>query len=83
MKPDKKPTAVSENQSLKTDKVIDNHKSIAKQLEEAAKKHYEAVKHHEEENHEEAHNCTLHAHKHLALATEAQTEMLKHFMFTS
>ena len=83
MKPDKEPTKISKNVPLKNDKVIDSHKSIAKQLEEAAKKHYEAAKHHEEENHDEAHNCTLHAHKHLALAAEAQTEMLKHFMFTS
>ena len=60
-----------------------SHKKIASHLEEAAKKHHEAAKHHQEGNPEKAGASLTEAHDHVALATEAQIEYLKHFPFTS
>jgi hypothetical protein len=77
MKPKAKLTEASEK------KLIKSHKKIATHLEEAAKKHREFVKHYEEGDYDKAYNSTIEAHSHAKLATEAQTEMLKHPIFTS
>jgi hypothetical protein len=62
---------------------IEQHKAIAAHLEEAANRHREAAKHHEAGDEDEATNHAAQAYHHTALASEAQTEMLKHYSFTS
>jgi len=64
-------------------KVIESHKEIAAHLEKAAKKHKEAATFHESGDHDKACSSLVKAHSHLALAAEAQTDMLKHYSFTS
>lgn len=57
--------------------IIKNHKTVAKHLEEAAKHHQEAAKHHETSNHDKANQSTVIACGHLAMANEANKELLK------
>ena len=64
-------------------KIIEHHKTIAAHLEEAAKRHREVAKHQEEGDYNEAANSADQAYHHTTLAAEAQTELLKHFPFTS
>ena len=73
-----------ENKStIENKKIIENHKIIAAHFEEAAKKHREAAAFYESGYHDKACSSLTKAHTHLTLATEAQTEMLKHPIFTS
>jgi hypothetical protein len=64
-------------------KVIESNKKIAAHLEEAAKKHREAASLHELEEHDKACRSLVKASNHLALAAEAQADLLKHYSFTS
>ena len=61
----------------------ENHKKIDFQLEEAAKKHHEAIKHQAEGNQDETSGCAVHINIYQTPATEAQIEALKHATFTS
>ena len=82
MKPKEKPTETSKTLHSEK-KITDNHKTITLHLEEAIKKHRESVTHYKEGYYDKAYNSTIEAHSHAKLATEAQTEMLKHPIFTS
>jgi hypothetical protein len=73
--PIKPETAVPSSADSKN--VIDSHKTAAAHLQEASKLHTEAAKHHEEGNTDKAHNATLKANGHSAIANEAQKEVVK------
>ena len=60
------------------EKIIETHKKVATHLEEAAKHHQEAAKHHETSNHDKANHSTVKACGHMAMANEANKEMLTH-----
>lgn len=53
-------------------KGIENHLTLAKHLENAAKNHKEAAQHHEQGNHKKAAQSTIVAQGHLNLANKAQ-----------
>jgi hypothetical protein len=73
----------SNGSSSETQKGIKNHKTAAKHHEEAAKHHHDAAKHHESGNHEDASESTVKAHGHHILASEAQSEDMKHHALNS
>ena len=60
------------------EKIIESHKNAAKHLEGAAKHHHEAAKHHETASHDKAHQSTIIACGHTAVAKDSQKEILKH-----
>lgn len=64
--------------TVENKKGIENHRKIAKHLEEASKHHLDAAKHHEASNHDKAAASTLKAQGHTCLATELQREDAKH-----
>ena len=82
VKENKSPEAVKKT-AVNNAKASKSHKNIAEQLEKAAKKHYKAAKHHEAGDLDKAHSSTIKAHDHMSLASEAQTDMLKHYSFAS
>jgi hypothetical protein len=57
-------------------KVIENHKKIARQLKEAAEMHLEAVSHLENNDHESAYQLTANAYGFLNYVRDAQREIL-------
>ena len=72
-----------ENPANKVFNSIDFHNKIITHLEEASKQYTKAIKHSEEGEQGKEYQCILRAQHHSSLAADAQTEMLKHFPFTS
>ncbi|WP_395065657.1 hypothetical protein [Flavobacterium sp.] len=56
---------------------IDNHKKVARHLEQAAKFHMEAATHHQNGHHDRAAQSTIKAHGNLIIASELQRDNLK------